>query len=69
MLRKRSGDGIRGDGQSQLLFLVSARAAQYGRVNYDMIALTSTAAYTTHGTSIALNMAGVKRFDMIGLDT
>ncbi|MCW8207582.1 type II toxin-antitoxin system HipA family toxin [Verminephrobacter aporrectodeae subsp. tuberculatae] len=33
---------------------------------YDLV---STVAYTTHDTSIALNMAGVKRFDMIGLDT
>jgi serine/threonine-protein kinase HipA len=33
---------------------------------YDLVA---TVAYTTHDTSIALNMAGIKRFDMIGLDT
>lgn len=33
---------------------------------YDLV---STVAYTTHDTSIALNMAGVKRFDAISLDT
>jgi serine/threonine-protein kinase HipA len=33
---------------------------------YDLVA---TVAYTTHDTSTALNMAGVKRFDAIGLDT
>ncbi|GHT90249.1 phosphatidylinositol kinase [Betaproteobacteria bacterium] len=33
---------------------------------YDLV---STVAYTTHDTSIALNMAGVKRFDAITLDT
>ncbi|MDR2213621.1 MAG: type II toxin-antitoxin system HipA family toxin, partial [Pseudomonadales bacterium] len=33
---------------------------------YDLV---STVAYTTRDTSIALNMAGVKRFDMISLDT
>lgn len=29
----------------------------------------STVAYTTRDTSIALNMAGIKRFDAISLDT
>jgi serine/threonine-protein kinase HipA len=33
---------------------------------YDLV---SSVAYTTHDTSIALNMAGVKRFDQISLDT
>lgn len=33
---------------------------------YDLV---STVAYTTHDTTTALNMAGVKRFDAIGLDT
>lgn len=33
---------------------------------YDLV---STVAYTTHDTSIALNMAGIKRFDAISLDT
>ncbi|WP_341646748.1 type II toxin-antitoxin system HipA family toxin [Thauera sp. SDU_THAU2] len=33
---------------------------------YDLV---STVAYTAHDTSTALNMAGVKRFDAIGLDT
>jgi len=33
---------------------------------YDLV---STVAYTTHDTTLALNMAGVKRFDAIGLDT
>lgn len=33
---------------------------------YDLVA---TVAYMTHDTSTALNMAGVKRFDAIGLDT
>jgi serine/threonine-protein kinase HipA len=33
---------------------------------YDLVA---TVAYTKHDTSTALNMAGVKRFDAIGLDT
>ncbi|MDR1887856.1 MAG: HipA domain-containing protein [Zoogloeaceae bacterium] len=33
---------------------------------YDLV---STVAYTTHDTSIALNMAGVRRFDAITLDT
>lgn len=33
---------------------------------YDLVA---TVAYMTHDTSTALNMAGAKRFDAIGLDT
>jgi serine/threonine-protein kinase HipA len=33
---------------------------------YDLV---STVAYTSHDTSVALNMAGVKRFDAITLDT
>ena len=33
---------------------------------YDLV---STVAYTTHDTAMALNMAGVKRFDAIGLET
>lgn len=33
---------------------------------YDLV---STVAYTTHDTSVALNMAGVKHFDVITLDT